>query len=106
MAERQVSVVKAFASYAGDGSGEQRYFTAGNAHEVEVFVSEEEFEYRKRNGYVEVAEAFEEPERTFVAPEEDPTPVDHSQELVEEQPARATTRGTARKGRRAATTEE
>lgn len=69
MAERQYSVVRAFNSYAGDGSGEERYFTAGNQHELEGFVSAEELQYRVDEGFVTVSEPTEEPERVFVRPE-------------------------------------
>lgn len=69
MAERQFSVARAFNSYAGDGSGEERYFTAGNAHELEGFLSTEELQYRIDEGYVSVSEATEEPIREFQRPE-------------------------------------
>lgn len=69
MAERQISVVRAFSSYAGDGSTEQRYFTAGNAHELEEFLSADEFNYRLENGYITISEATPEPSLGFVRPE-------------------------------------
>lgn len=91
MAERQISVVRAFNSYAGDGSGGERYFTAGNAHELEGFVSAEELQYRIDNGYVTVSEPVELPERVFSVPENiDPV-------VTADTPARRVT--SSRKGR-------
>lgn len=96
MADRQISVVRAFNSYAGDGSGEERYFTAGNAHELEGFVSAEELQYRIDNGYVQVTEETEAPERVFVAPNEAPAEA--------AAPARRTTK--SRRGKASADTTE
>lgn len=97
MADRSYSVVRAFNSVAGDGSGEERYFTAGNQHELEGFVSAEELQYRIEEGYVMVEDHFELPEKVFVHPRdaEAAAPVAEA-----EAPVRRPRRG------RAATTEE
>lgn len=50
--DKKYSVVRAFSSYAADGSGEQRYFTAGNQHELKDFISAEELQYRIDAGFV------------------------------------------------------
>lgn len=71
MAGRRVTVNRAFASYAGDGSGEQRHFTNQNAHEIEGFVSADEFEYRQEGDdpFITVEEEVELPPREFQRPE-------------------------------------
>ena len=98
MPDRQISVARAFSSYAGDGSGEQRYFTAGNAHEIEDFVSADEFQYRQDAGYITVVEPTELLDPVFQVPEELP--------FVNETVGESTTRKSPRRGRKARSTSE
>lgn len=58
---RQVTVVRAFNGINRDAENaaqddQSRYFTGGNSHELEEFVSEEEFQYRIDAGYIVVSE--------------------------------------------------
>lgn len=96
--EKQYSVTSAFNSYHKDGSGAQKYFTAGNAHEIGDWLSDDEIEYRLEQGTLKLIEEPIEVEPVFQRPAQE--------ELVEEGTTAARRARTRRSRSAAPTTEE